>query len=535
VSGLSQGLHFVVSDGASNDALFAQLQGLGFNARLVSPSLGLGGIGELLDSDYGDQYFDRIAFYSHATSGSLSFGETKLNNQTIASYHDALASIGKRLSPEGDLLLYGCNLASDLDGQNLIANIAQLSGRDVAASIDITGRDGNWDLEYRYGEIDTQGFDALTGAQWHGNLGLGDIAISITSNRLVLALDPLGVDITNLYSSYNNVDNVISLTAETPGDISASSALPGLTIEQDTIRLDLDYYPRFAGIHVLGGAGTDSIAIGPQGINLAATLRRGASAQGLIIDTGLGEQDLITLANSIQAKGSGAVTFKTAGDIRLSADTTVSTGGNLRFDGLVDGPHSLSVAGADIRFAQAVGSDDPLKGLALARARSATFANHLHLDGSGLPDGSIGLSVAANVSRINLAQGDSFIQHFSGSGIRFSGGSTNSRFSNVTITGNGVGISLSAGNYAGTSFTSSLIEGNTSDGIRLSGARGVAIGSSRRDSGNQILFNGGYGISASGSSASSSISGQNLIANNRLGVIEGLTLLSAPPPTRPTP
>ncbi|MFM8524156.1 MAG: DUF4347 domain-containing protein [Cyanobacteriota bacterium] len=69
-------------------------------------------------------------------------------------YTSEFGSLGRHLNPGGDLLLYGCNLASGVEGRSLIARIADLTGRDVAASTDLTGRDGNWALEYTYGTVE---------------------------------------------------------------------------------------------------------------------------------------------------------------------------------------------------------------------------------------------------------------------------------------------------------------------------------------------------------------------------------------------
>ncbi len=58
-----------------------------------------------------------------------------------------------------DILIYGCNLAESDTGEQFVKTLAQLSGTDVAASDDITGHallGGDWDLEYRVGNVETQ-------------------------------------------------------------------------------------------------------------------------------------------------------------------------------------------------------------------------------------------------------------------------------------------------------------------------------------------------------------------------------------------
>jgi len=61
------------------------------------------------------------------------------------------------LRADADLMLYGCDLASNESGRMLLRGLAALTGADVAASTDPTGSaslGGNWALEYQIGTID---------------------------------------------------------------------------------------------------------------------------------------------------------------------------------------------------------------------------------------------------------------------------------------------------------------------------------------------------------------------------------------------
>jgi large repetitive protein len=63
------------------------------------------------------------------------------------------------LSENGDILLYGCNVANDGTGQEFIDTLASITEADVAASDDVTGNSalgGDWDLEVISGVIETQ-------------------------------------------------------------------------------------------------------------------------------------------------------------------------------------------------------------------------------------------------------------------------------------------------------------------------------------------------------------------------------------------
>jgi hypothetical protein len=101
-----------------------------------------------------------ISIISHGGEGVLHLGTLALTSENLAAHTDALATIGGALTVDGDILLYGCDVASGQRGQTFVADLALLTGADIAASVDATGamsQGGNWTLESRTGEIDTEG------------------------------------------------------------------------------------------------------------------------------------------------------------------------------------------------------------------------------------------------------------------------------------------------------------------------------------------------------------------------------------------
>jgi Ca2+-binding RTX toxin-like protein/subtilisin-like proprotein convertase family protein len=96
---------------------------------------------------------------SHGRSGALYLGTTELTTSGLDAYTTLLEQIGSRLSADGDILLYGCDVAFGADGQAFITRFAALTGADVAASSDRTGGadvQGNWDLEASVGKIEAR-------------------------------------------------------------------------------------------------------------------------------------------------------------------------------------------------------------------------------------------------------------------------------------------------------------------------------------------------------------------------------------------
>jgi len=100
-----------------------------------------------------------IYLFSHGSTGEIIFGDTVVNSGNLATYSEALATIGNALTETGDILLYGCNVAQGSTGQEFIAKFAAATGADVAASDDLTGNaaaGGDWMLEAETGTVDNE-------------------------------------------------------------------------------------------------------------------------------------------------------------------------------------------------------------------------------------------------------------------------------------------------------------------------------------------------------------------------------------------
>jgi VCBS repeat-containing protein len=98
---------------------------------------------------------DAIHIIGHASAGQVVLGSAVLNAETLNAQSDNLRVIGSALSNEGDILFYGCNLAQDEKGKLFIQQIGNITQADIAASDDVTGQGGDWELEYKYGIVQT--------------------------------------------------------------------------------------------------------------------------------------------------------------------------------------------------------------------------------------------------------------------------------------------------------------------------------------------------------------------------------------------
>ncbi|WP_427773128.1 Ig-like domain-containing protein [Comamonas thiooxydans] len=149
---------------------------------LDSSKDGLQQIAGYLDGRSG---IDVVHVLSHGDTGKVQLGNLWLDSQNLASHSQALASLGKALNADGDILLYGCEIGADGAGRDFIESLAKSTGADVAASTNLTGaqsRGGDWVLETSTGSIeaalpfalaDVSDYDGVLGAPVSGTTDFG--------------------------------------------------------------------------------------------------------------------------------------------------------------------------------------------------------------------------------------------------------------------------------------------------------------------------------------------------------------------------
>ncbi len=130
-------------------------------------------IAQITQTLLGRSGIESLQIVSHGKSGGLQLGASWLDVQNLPSYVGQLKSWGAALTESADLLLYGCNVGADASGQAFVSLLAQATGANVAASDDLTGRDGDWDLEVKTGLIKTGlEIEPMRLSQYKGKLAL---------------------------------------------------------------------------------------------------------------------------------------------------------------------------------------------------------------------------------------------------------------------------------------------------------------------------------------------------------------------------
>ena len=178
---------------------------------------------------------------THANAdGSLQLGRDTLTQDSIQNtFSQFISEWSNALSEDADLLLYGCNLAESQDGIETLNALSQLLAVDIAASTDVTGVDGDWQLEHTIGSIESVTFVA---DKWQHNLLLNTPPVAVADIATVAE------------DTANNTIHVLANDTDLNGDdlsVTGASALFGtVTINPDNT---LSYTPNenFFGVDTI--------------------------------------------------------------------------------------------------------------------------------------------------------------------------------------------------------------------------------------------------------------------------------------------
>ncbi|NEO83858.1 MAG: CHAT domain-containing protein [Spirulina sp. SIO3F2] len=120
------------------------------------------------------EQLESVAIVAEGNEGNFWLGNQWIRNENIAEYAAQLQTWGNALTENADILLYSCFTALGATGEALIASIADITGADVAASVDVTGSGnygGDWQLEHSTDTIEANNpFTNKTVANWEGKL-----------------------------------------------------------------------------------------------------------------------------------------------------------------------------------------------------------------------------------------------------------------------------------------------------------------------------------------------------------------------------
>jgi hypothetical protein len=166
------------------------------NAEVVYLAKGTDGIQEISDYLASKTDVDTIRIISHGNEGYFVLNGQIIDGDYVTENADIFADWGDSLTEDGDIMLYGCNLAATAEGQDLVQHLADLTGADVAAATFATGgvtvpinnleiensdsssyslqstvyslqpKSSNWSLDYQVGVIESAQLN-IDGYEYH--------------------------------------------------------------------------------------------------------------------------------------------------------------------------------------------------------------------------------------------------------------------------------------------------------------------------------------------------------------------------------
>lgn len=153
-----QARELIIVDGAVEDksVIFKQAQP---GVDIMEVPTGSDGMVELMKilSNYSN--LDAVHIVSHAKSGAIQLGGQTIGQEELEEDVAGFAAINNAIREGGDLMLYGCDVAKDKEGDEFLEIIKNNTHVDVAASVDQTGNEaygGNWELEIQKGDIEAK-------------------------------------------------------------------------------------------------------------------------------------------------------------------------------------------------------------------------------------------------------------------------------------------------------------------------------------------------------------------------------------------
>lgn len=169
---------------------------------------------------------DSIHIISHGSPGNLQLGKTRLCLDNLKTYQHQLQQWRHALTPDADILIYGCSVASGLTPNPFLQRIAALTGANIAASGSPTGsaaQGGDWELEVTTGKIKAPTvFKPDVMAAYQGVLAAGDLDLSFgTGGSVTTSISGIW-DVPSDVAVQSDGKIVVGGTADVVGDFALS-------------------------------------------------------------------------------------------------------------------------------------------------------------------------------------------------------------------------------------------------------------------------------------------------------------------------
>ena len=199
--------------------------------NIVYLNSGESGIQQITDYLSAHDNVSSIHVISEGNYSQIMLGKDIITANNIEEYKDSLSSWQGHLSANADILFYGCDIAKDNIGQNILGKIAEYTGTDINASTDTTGIQGNWNLEYSIGAIQTA---SISISDYDHNLETYTVTSITDTGNEIGTEGKLSWAITQSNLSAD-IDDNIAFNLNTDNTVTISGTLPTIT---DSVTID---------------------------------------------------------------------------------------------------------------------------------------------------------------------------------------------------------------------------------------------------------------------------------------------------------
>ena len=516
-----------------------------------------------------------VHILSHGTDAAIKLGDVWLGEDNLDDYASLIEGWQDSLSADADLLLYGCDLASNENGRSFVNSLGAICDCDLAASEDLTGiatSGGDWELEYQVGTVEADVAVPLATMQtWDGLLatfvvtntndsGAGSLRQAILDANTLAGADTITFDI----------------SGGDPYEINLSSALPGISEEVFIDGWSEDNWDD-KPVVIIDGNGLTGHGLVFLSTSDNSTVRglviRDFDGNGVTIN---GDADNISLVGnyigSLEADGSdaGGGEENTGHGVFISGANNTIGGTTATTRNVISGNQGSGIEiensggfgafgnfvvgnfiGSDATGTIAVGNSNT--GISIFNGATN---NIIGTDLNGTNDALEGNLIAGNLNHgmqlwnansnairgnsigVNLTQTELLgstnlgIQLGGGSSSNTFGGNTSqaanviggSNLSGINLTSAGTSNNLIYGNFIGTESTETVNLGTRGSGIFIeNGATNNIIGGVGAGQGNTIAYSGDNGIGVEGiGTTGNTIRGNSIYLNDELGIDLGV-------------
>src|SRR3989344_5612208 len=285
------------------------------------------GISQVSDWLAAHNDLDAVHVFSHGHAGALQLGATVLDADSLSERAGDIVGWSQAFTSDGDLLLYGFDLAADDAGRQLLSDLSLLTGADVAASEDLTGAEalgGDWVLEQEVGHVESAvALGASLQSQWQGVLAT--LVVDTTADNNTAGLDTVTFSLTGATGTYGEYTITLSTTLPTISDaIYLNGASQSGYTNQPIIVLDGN-----------GGSGNGfPLNSSADGSTIRGFVIRDFAADGIHIDSGSDGHTIVgNFIGSFNADGSNAGTVERNGSAGIDSNgANVVIGGTTAAD-----------------------------------------------------------------------------------------------------------------------------------------------------------------------------------------------------------